>query len=114
MQNWLIATLEGICLGLTLYLCVRLRMYLGPVIRERFGDSARQVYWLLTILLMVILANAGLYLFRIYLSSQPVADGTFMLELWFALMALAVGLWLIYKRLTRHSRNTDDPGANAD
>ena len=103
MQHWLIATLEGVFLGLTLYLCVRLRMYLGPVIIKRFGQWARRAYWLFTILVMIALSNVGLYVFRIYLSSQQVADETLLLELWFATMALAVGLGLIFRRFSRNS-----------
>jgi hypothetical protein len=78
-------------------------MYLGPVIIKRFGQWARLAYWLFTILVMIALSNVGLYVFRIYLSSQQVADETLLLELWFAAMALAVGLGLIFRRFSRNS-----------
>lgn len=100
MQHWLIATLEGAILGLTLYCCVRLRMYIGPKVRERFGNLARRAYWLLTILLMIVLANVGLLIFRIYLSSQSIAAETLYLELWFGLVALGVGIAMIFRRLS--------------
>lgn len=100
MQHWLIATLEGVGLGLTLYVCVRLRMYFGPRIREHFGNLARQAYWALTILVMIVLANVGLLVFRIYLSSQSLASETLYLEIWFALVALGVGLLLIFRRVS--------------
>ena len=103
MQHWLVATLEGFFLGLTLYLCVRLRMYLGPVMMKRFGQWARRAYWLFTILVMIALSNLGLYVFRVYLSSQPVGDETLLLELWFATIALAVGLVLIFRKTYRNS-----------
>jgi hypothetical protein len=101
VQHWLIATLEGACLGLTLYLCVRLRMYLGPLIVKRFGQRARRAYWLFTILVMILLSNLGLYVFRIYLGSQPISDKTLPLELWFATMALAMGLGLVFRKILR-------------
>lgn len=100
MQHWLIATLEGAILGLTLYCCVRLRMYLGPKLRKRFGNLARRAYWLITILLMIVLANVGLLIFRIYLSSQSIAAETLYLELWFGLVALGVGIAMIFRRLS--------------
>jgi hypothetical protein len=103
MQHWLIATIEGVCLGLALYLCVRLRMYLGPLIRARFGNRARQAYWLVTILVMIVLSNVGLFVFRRYLGSQTIADESLLLEMWFALIAMAVGIGLIYRRLSPKS-----------
>lgn len=103
MQHWLIATLEGLGLGLTLYACVRLRMYVGPLIKQRFGDWARRVYWLATILVMVILGNAGLFFFRIYLDSQSVDNGTLLLELWFGVIAMAVGLALVFRKISRNA-----------
>lgn len=110
MQHWLIATLEGACLGLALYLCVRLRMYLGPLIVKRFGQGARRAYWLLTILVMLILSNLGLYLFRAYLNSQSIPDEWLPLELWFATMALAVGLGLVFRKVLRSFLTGESPG----
>ena len=78
-------------------------MYLGPVIIKRFGQRSRRVYWLFTILVMIALSNVGLYVFRVYLSSQPVGDETLLLELWFATIALAVGLVLIFRKTYRNS-----------
>jgi hypothetical protein len=103
MQHWLIATIEGVGLGLTLYLCVRLRMFLGPLIREHFGNQARRVYWLFTILVMIVLSNIGLYIFRIYLGSKTKGEEALPLELWFAIIAMAVALGLIYRRLSNKS-----------
>ena len=96
-------------LGLTLYICVRLRMYVGPAIRKNFGQWARRAYWLFTILVMIALTNAALYVFRIYLSSQAVTEETLLLELWFAIMSLAVALGLIFRKISRNSLTTEDP-----
>ena len=85
-------------------------MYLGPVIIKRFGQWARRAYWLFTILVMIALSNVGLYVFRIYLSSQHVADETLLFELWFATMALAVGLGLIFRKFLWNSLTTEDSG----
>ena len=103
MQYWLIATIEGACLGLALYLCVRVRIYLGPVIKDRFGTWPRRMFWFATILAMILISNAGLLVFRIYLESQPVTDKTLVLELWFAIVALMFGLALIFRRFPRNS-----------
>jgi hypothetical protein len=103
MQHWLFATFAGVGLGLTLYACVRLRMYVGPLIRERFGDWARRAYWLVTILVMIIIGNAGLFVLRIYLDSQSVEHGTLILELWFGVIAMAVGLALVFRRMSRNA-----------
>jgi len=83
-------------------------MYLGPVIIKRFGQWARRAYWLFTILVMIALSNVGLYVFRIYLSSQHVTDETLLFELWFATMALAVGLGLIFRKLSRNPVTAED------
>jgi hypothetical protein len=102
MQHWIVATLEGACLGLALYFCVRLRMYVGPMIRKRFGHWVHRSYWLLTILIMIILGNAGLYIFRAYLHNQSFADETLPLELYFATTTLLVGLALIFRKIVRN------------
>jgi NADH:ubiquinone oxidoreductase subunit 4 (subunit M) len=99
MQHWLTATLIGICLGLLLYACVRLRMHFGPIVGDRYGSMARRAYWLFTILLMIVLANLGLKLLRIYLSNFDAVTNSLMLEIWFALLALLLALSLIFKRL---------------
>ena len=83
-------------------------MYLGPVMIKRFGQWARRAYWLFTILVMIALSNVGLYLFRSYLGSQQVADEALLLELWFATMALAAGLGLIFRKLSRNSLTAED------
>ena len=102
MQHWLTATLDGVCLGLLLYACVRLRMHFGPIIKQRFGAQARRAYWLFTILLMIVLANLGLKLLRIYLSNFDAVTNSLMLEMWFALLALSIALALVFKRMNRN------------
>ena len=103
MQHWIFATLIGIGLGLMLYGCVRLRIYLGPKLQERFGNWARSAYWLLTIVVMVILANFSLLTLRSLFAELPDPPNTLMLEIWFALLAAVVALFLIYKRVTKNS-----------
>ena len=101
MQHWLTATLDGICLGLLLYACVRLRMHFGPIVKQRYGSWARRAYWIFTILLMIGLANLGLKLLRIYESNFDAITNSLMLEMWFALLALLIALALIFRRLYR-------------
>jgi hypothetical protein len=102
MQHWLAATLIGVSLGLALYACVRLRMYFGPIVRDRYGHWARRAYWMATILIMVVLANLGLSVLRIYLGKQaPILD-SLMYEICFALFAFAIPLVLIFRRVGRN------------
>ncbi len=94
------ASLTGVCLGLLLFACVRLRMYVGPIIRARWGNLMRKAYWLFTIVVMVILANAGLAVVRHY---APVGDTpTLLLEIWFITVAVAISFGLIYRRMNRN------------
>ena len=101
MQAWIIATAAGIALGLLLYLCVRLRMWLGPIIRDRFGQWARRLYWIVTIAVMVVLANAGLLLVREWVGID--AANLLLLEIWFALLALGTAMSMIYRRIRRNA-----------
>ena len=101
MQHWIITTLMGAVLGLTLFACVRLRMYIGPVIRQRYGNGYRRAYWLLTIIVMVALSNGGLRLVRMLThDTRPTND--LWLEIWFATLALVIPLTLIYRRIHRN------------
>ena len=102
MQFWLAATITGIFLGLILFACVRLRMHFGPLIRQRYGDWARRSFWLASILLMILLANQSLELLRIYVDNQIPATENLLLEIWFALLALVIGLGLVFKRISKN------------
>jgi len=102
MQHWLAATALGTFLGLALFACVRLRMHFGPIVKLRYGALARHIFWIATILIMIFLANLGLWLLRIYLSGFEAVEYDLMLEIWFALLSLAVALTLIFKRLSRN------------
>jgi hypothetical protein len=101
MQHWAVATATGISVGLILFLCVRLRMYVGPILKIRYGPWARQTYWILTILVMIALANLGLWLLRIYFRSFDITAETLALEIWFSMLALMVAMGLIFNRLYR-------------
>ena len=97
MQPWIAATIAGICLGLAFYGCVRLRMYLGPLIRDRFGNVARRVYWLLTIAVMVILANVALFALRQFFAPP---GSQLMPEIWFIMLAAGIAYTLISNKVT--------------
>lgn len=96
--QWTVATLAGLFLGLAWYGCVRLRMYLGPIIRERYGNIWRKAYWVLTILVMILLANGGLMIVRGVTGESP---GALKFEIWFAGLALTIAFGLIVRRLRR-------------
>ena len=97
MQSWIASTLAGIVLGLTFYGFVRLRMHLGPLIRDKYGNTARRIYWLLTILIMVMSANIALIALRTFL---PGTGSHLMPEMWFILVAVTIAFALISRRVT--------------
>lgn len=99
MQQWIAATLLGGVLGLALFGCVRLRMHLGPRLKARYGNKARRAYWLLTIVIMVTLANVALLGLRAYFAADPPVGNQLVMEIWFAVLALAVAMSLIFRRL---------------
>jgi hypothetical protein len=99
MQLWIAASAAGIVLGLLFFACVRMRMTMGPYLRKRFGNWARQAYWLATILLMILIANAMLQLLRQYAPDQ---ENSFYAELWFISLAAAIAFTLIYRRVNRN------------
>jgi len=99
MQQWIATTLLGGVLGLALFGCVRLRMHLGQRIKARYGNLARRAYWLLTIVVMVTLANVALLGLRAYFTAAPPAGNQLVMEIWFAVLALAVAMSLIFRRL---------------
>jgi hypothetical protein len=103
MNHWLVATGIGILLGLLLYACVRLRMYLGPILKKHYGNRVRQMYWVITIAVMVLMSNMALIGLQKYLSDPLVPENHLIIELWFAFLALAVALTLIFRRLRRNS-----------
>ena len=87
----------GVALGTAFYYCVRLRMVLGPLTRERFGNWARQLVWIVCIAIMVLLANFALRLLRSLLVGAALSFDQFVYEAVFALTALAVGFGLVYR-----------------
>jgi hypothetical protein len=101
MKHWLVATGDGIFLGLILYALVRLRMFLGPILKQRYGNRVRQMYWLITLAAMVLMANTALFLLQKYLSDPLLPANHLMIEMWFALLALAVPIILIFRRINR-------------
>lgn len=101
MLDWVAATFFGAGLGLTLYGLVRLRMYLGPIIRRRYGEWARYANWLVNIVVMVLTANIGLMLIRMYLGQPDTGSDYLKQEIWFALLAMAIPLSLIFIKLKK-------------
>jgi hypothetical protein len=101
MQPWIAATLAGLLLGLVFYGCVRMRMYLGPILRAQFGNRARQAYWIATFILMIGLANLALYGLRAYFASLQESANYLLPEIWFVAIAVALAMTLIFRRMTR-------------
>ena len=89
-------------LSLLFYSLVRLRMNLGPRMRDRFGERARMITWGVTIGLMVLLANAGLVALRWILHEQHGIDAPFLHEMVYAVFAFVIGFILVNRHVTRN------------
>jgi len=103
IRYWITATLMGAALGLLLYGCVRLRMHVGPILRDRYGNWVRQTYWVFTIIFMVVLANLGLSFLRNYIPGTTEPNISLILEIWFALLAMGIAMVLVIKQLRKDS-----------
>jgi hypothetical protein len=101
INHWLTTTFFGVCTGLALYACVRLRMQFGPIVKVCWGEWARRAYWMMTFLVMVILANVGLLLLRIYVPKLQVSADSLILEIWFCLVFVVVTLGLILNKFKK-------------
>ena len=102
MQPWIAATLAGLVLGLLFYGCVRMRMYFGPLLRNQFGNRARQAYWIMTFVLMIGLANLALHALRAYFASLKQAGSYLLPEIWFVAIAVILAMTLIFRRMKRN------------
>ena len=96
--DWIITTISGVALGLTLSGCVLMRIRWAPEIRVRYGERHRQLYWLLNFILMIVIANLGLYALRRLLAGGPL-EGALAPEVCFAIIALMLPLGLLYLRV---------------
>lgn len=101
-MHWIMATVAGLILGLIFYGCVRTRMYLGPIIRARYGQIARRLYWFFTIVAMILFANAGLLALREWVEINAPHSNALLLEIWFTILAVAISFTLIYRRINRN------------
>jgi len=109
MIDFLIAIIEGVILGVTFYACVRLRMRVAPIMLEKYGQNPRKITWLLSIALMVLLANLGLLLLRTSLFGFVGHDPSIATEACFAITALVTGCLLVL----RHTRGSDSCATDA-
>lgn len=99
-MHWIAATVAGLGLGLAWFGCVRLRMHLGPILKARYGNHARRICWLVTILVMILLANLVLLGLRAFLYDPSPPPNQLLLEGWSALLALGLAFALIFRRMT--------------
>jgi hypothetical protein len=101
-MDWIMATVAGFILGLIFYGFVRLRMYLGPIIRARYGQIARRLYWFFTIVAMIFFANVALQALRHWVGINAPHSNSLLLEIWFLTLAVAISFTLIYRRINRN------------
>ena len=98
-MNPLIASaLVGVATACVLYVCVRLRMRIGPWMREHHGDRARRLFWGLSLVLMVLIANVGLYVVRDFV---VMGDQSLAPQVVYALALLLVGVGLVFRYIHR-------------
>ncbi len=108
-MHWLIPAGEGIVIAFVFYALVRVRMWLGPRMRDRFGEHARTATWVLTIGLMVVAANVGLIWLRRILHDEHGVDAPFLHEMLYAFVAFAVGFGLVFWHVIRKRGHAHDP-----
>ncbi len=99
MAEYLGGFLAGTMVGVALYLCVRARMKYGPLALARFGPWARRLVWVLSMLLVIAIANLGLVVFRELLSALLGREPSLGSEVCFAITGLVVGCVLVLKHM---------------
>ncbi len=99
-MHWIAATLAGLGLGLAWFGCVRLRMHFGPILKARYGNHVRRIYWVLTIAAMIVLANLTLLGLRAFLHDPAPPPNQLLLEVWFAVLAVGLAFALIFRRMS--------------
>lgn len=118
VNDWFATIVGGIATGMALFLCVRLRIFLGPRLHARFGNPARRLAWVLIVLLMILIANAALLLLRGWLHAAGAVASSLEYEIVFAVIAGTVGFGLVATRtLMRRSsdhveRSTTEQNSN--
>lgn len=108
MIDWLVAIAEGGILGVALYLCVRARMKLAPLVLSMYGQWGRRLVWILSILLMVVLANLGLVLLRTSLFGLVAHTPSLAAEACFAITGLVTGCLLVISHMRSSDSNSND------
>lgn len=104
MEAWIAAAVAGAGLGLAFYACVRLRMHLGPRIRARFGNHARRAYWLITMAVMILIANLTLLGLRKWRAESLNIGEHLPSELLFLALAVSIAFGLISLRINRNHK----------
>jgi hypothetical protein len=102
---WIVSILAGLLLAFLLYWLVRLRMYVAPKMHDRYGTAARVAIWVLVGALMIAVANLeliGLHSVLIEIFGQ---NAILAHEILFALVALAVGYYLVARHVINKPRD---------
>lgn len=107
MLDYVIGIVEGVIMGSALYWCVRARMKFGPLVLSRYGQWARRLVWCLSILLMVVMANLGLLLFRTSLLGLVAHKSSLITEACFAVTGLVTGCLLVLRHARRAKTSED-------
>jgi len=110
MAHYWAAALLGIGTGFIYYVCVRLRMFLGPRFKEFAGQWFRQLLWLMIFVAVIFVANLSLAILRLYLHFANIHQNTTSYEAVFAVMSLITGLTLVFSRVFRSQRKDGDSG----
>ena len=100
-MTWLMTGLLGLAMGLSLYGFVRLRNACLPWARNHYGQKGYWLCWLVALSAMLMTANLGIVIVRVFanLSVSPIAP--LPLEATFVVIALVTGGGLAM----RHARD---------
>lgn len=112
MTLWIIDFVAGLILAFLFYGLVRLRMYIAPLMRDRYGAWARWTAWGMIGALMVIGANLMLVILRLIHRDSLSLVAPFFHELLFATIAFGGGFFMVAWHTTRQRRR--DTNADSD
>jgi len=113
MGVWIVSALLGVGTGFVYYVCVRLRMFLGPRFREFAGQWFRQLLWVLIFVAVIAVANISLAILRLYLHFANIHEQTTGYETLFAICSLITGLTLVFSKVFSSTRGPDDSNDDA-
>ena len=103
MNSWLLSVLFGIMLGVTLFGCVRLRVWLAHSLGYKTGTWALRILSLTSIAAMIIVANGFLIGLRAAIAGSAANEQTLPMEIVFSIVGFALGYFLVTRNACSES-----------